>query len=59
VAAFVAGSVAFTIFRGSTNWHYYWEHDIGFGLHVNKFGKWDGTVTIRAKATPGYATTTT
>jgi len=59
VAAFVAGSVQFVIVRGSTTTHYYWEHYIGFGLHVNKFGKWDGTVTIRAKATPGYATTTT
>jgi len=59
VAAFVAGSVEFAITRGSTTTHYYWEHDIGFGLHVNRYGKWDGTVTLRAKAVPGYATTTT
>lgn len=60
VAAFVAGNIQFTRSPGGwTTYNYYWEHDISFGLHVNKFGKWDGTVTIRAKAVLGYATTTT
>lgn len=58
VAAFVAASVEFVDHRES-DYHYYWEHDIAFGLHVNRFGKWDGTVTIRAHAVLGFATTST
>jgi hypothetical protein len=59
VAAFVAASRGFVDFRGATGYHYYWEHDIAFGLHVNKLGKWDGTVTIRAHAVLGWAQTQT
>lgn len=59
VAAFVAGLNGFTIVRDSWRAEYYFEHDISFGLHVNKYGRWDGTVTARAHAVPGSAYTHT
>ena len=53
------GLNGFTIVRDSWRAEYYFEHDISFGLHVNKYGRWDGTVTARAHAVPGSAYTQT
>jgi len=57
-AAFVAAHRPFEIVTGGGTHHYfYYQHQVGFGLRVNKYGKWDGTLTLRAVLTPGMAYT--
>lgn len=53
-AAFVAAHPAFVAVNGTTRfWLYFYQHDIGFGLHVNGHGLWSGTLTMRATLTQG------
>lgn len=59
-AAFIAAHHPFEIITGTmTDIHnyFYYQHQVGFGLHVNKYGKWDGTLTLRAVLTPGLVYT--
>ncbi len=59
-AAFIAAHHPFVIITGTmtdTYHYFYYQHQVGFGLHVNKYGKWDGTLTLRAVLTPGMVHT--
>ena len=33
--------------------YFHYQHQISFGLHVNRQGRWDGTLTMRAALTEG------
>jgi len=61
--AFVASHLSFvytdnSASTGSTNYAFSYDHDIGFSLHINREGKWDGTLTMRASIKAGLSTTT-
>jgi hypothetical protein len=59
-AAFVDKYQPFHVITGTMTdiYHYFhYQHQIGFALHVNKNGKWDGTLTLRATLTSGLQAT--
>lgn len=58
-AAFVGSHAAFVAVNGTTRfWLYFYQHDIGFSMHVNEHGLWSGTLTMRATLTQGIQYTT-
>jgi hypothetical protein len=57
--AFVASHVPFQLSNGQYWFWFYYSHDVGFSLHVNEHGLWEGTLTMRAVVTLGTKYTAT